>query len=137
MRPRQNAVFTRELALRIASRVARGTPIRHAVALEGDSRITVETYQKCLEKNAVLRGIHESVIAEWVDTACERLSNADPASVRWLLQTRHPNDFARPEVSIQNNLTINGMPKDMLTIMREAARKQLSAGAVEVEAVKK
>ena len=57
--------------------------------------------------------------------------------ITFLLERRHREHFGKePDMVVNNSVVLNGTPKDMLSMMREAARGRLKEAPIEVESKK-
>jgi hypothetical protein len=123
--------ITLAVVKRVAARVGRGVPLEHALAAENKSTINKETWKKALAAHAEFSPLYAAGKGKFLDSATKRLAeSSESADLKWLLERRHPDLFARPaEVSVEvnNSTTITGLNEDVLEQARIVARSQAKA----------
>jgi hypothetical protein len=124
-RPQQ---ITLAVVERVAKRFGHGMPLKDALALENNSQINPDSWHKALQRKPQFVHPFEAAKADFLEKALTRLSESeDLANLRWLLERRYPELFARPaqtqvNVNQTNQPTIVGLPNDILARVREYAK---------------
>lgn len=96
-KPGPQSQVTAELVHRVSDRVARGIPIRNALAGE---HVTQAAYERHLRRHHELKEIQETAKLRFLDSTIELILSRPGPMLRWLLERRHSDIFAapRPEV---------------------------------------
>ena len=90
------AQITLDVVKRVSEKVAKGVPLRYALAVENNRAINLDSWHKAIQRNESFRDEYEAAHGTFVEAACTRLvSERDPANLRWILERRHPADFGR------------------------------------------
>ena len=133
-KPGPESKVTAELVKRVSERVARGIPIR--VALSGE-QVSWTAYKKHLQRHPELKAIQKGAKIQFLDKAFDMILSRPGPMLRWLLERRHPELFAKPreEAAIQTTdsdpqiqtqtqyQTIAGVPQEALEEARRNAQK--------------
>ena len=98
---------TVELVQRVSKHVARGIPIRNALAGE---RVTQAAYERQLQRHPELKDIQELAKLEFLGKTFDLITARPGPMLRWLLERRHPDVFCQPEGPAANSagLAIDG-----------------------------
>jgi hypothetical protein len=121
---------TIELVHRVSARVAKGIPVRTALA---DEPVSYSAYRQQLRRHPELAAIQAAAKIKFLDTTFDMIFSKPNALVRWILERRHPDivrpisedpdddsDTDTPSKPAQTKQTIVGVPEDVL----DAARKE-------------
>jgi len=119
------------LVERVSERVAKGVPLRFAVAREGLSRAE---YEELLRGRPELALRQDSANGEFVEFCIRKLLDVeDPSSnIRWLLERLNPDLFADRKTRQNENgnesvavsvTTIGGMTEEEVRQFQEAAKR--------------
>src|SRR6185312_13490677 len=101
----------------VADRIGRGLTLELALAAEGKATVNKETWKKALAAHREFSPLYEAAKGKFLDRATQRLAaSKENADLKWLLERRHPDLFARPaEVSVEvNNTAVVELPADIL-----------------------
>jgi hypothetical protein len=91
------SAITRAVVKRVSVLVGRGLTLEFALAAEAKAKINVETWKKALRKHKDFQPRYEAGQAKFLDWALKRLTESkDPANLRWVMELRYPDLFARP-----------------------------------------
>ena len=119
---------------RVAARVGRGLTLKLALAAENQLTVNEETWKKALHSHPELSPHYEAGKGKFLDRATQRLSqSAELANLRWLLERRHPDLFAKPadvEVNVSNTNVIE-LPADIVERARALAKREDRGSRVE------
>jgi hypothetical protein len=123
--------ITLAVVKRVATRIGRGLTLNLALAAENKSTINEETWKKALQAHPEFSPHYEAGKGKFLDWAMQRLAvSKELANLKWLLERRHPDLFARPAevaVNVNNTTNISGLPDDVLERARVIARNQAKA----------
>lgn len=90
------AQITLDVVKRVSEKVAKGVPLRYALAVENNRAINLDSWHKAIQRNESFRDEYEASHGTFVEAACTRLvTERDPSNLRWILERRHPADFGR------------------------------------------
>lgn len=113
---------------RVSERVGRGLTLKLALAAERCQTVNEETWKKALQSHAEFVPVYEAGKAKFLELATWRLAESeDLANLRWLLERRHADLFARPaavNVSVNTETHIAGLSDDVLERARVIARTE-------------
>lgn len=112
---------------RVSNRVGRGLTLELALAAENKEGINLECWHKALQRHPDLSTHYAAGKGQFLDYATKRLAGGETADLRWLLERRHPDLFAKPSeqpsVHVSNHTTIQ-LPEELLERARELAKEQ-------------
>lgn len=125
---------------RVSRRVGRGLTLELALAAEGKAKVNLETWKKALQSHPQFSPHYEAGKGKFLDRATQRLAEkGDNADLKWLLERRHPDLFARPDqqasVRVENHTTIQ-LPDELIERARELAKEQ-SVAIKQIDPIKK
>lgn len=119
--------ITLPLVQRVAARIGRGLTLRLALAAEQNDKVNEETWKKALAAHPEFSPLYEAAKGKFLDVATQRLAkSADLYNLRWLLERRHADLFARPaevSVSVENNVAVS-IPDDVIQRARQIAKEK-------------
>jgi hypothetical protein len=123
-RPQQ---VTLAVVKRVGKRFGQGMPLKDALALENNPQINPDSWHKAIQRSSEMSTLWDGVKADFLEKAITRLLESDDlANLRWLLERRFPELFARPAPTTvnvsQSTSTIVGLPNDVLARLREYAK---------------
>lgn len=105
--------------------------MRLALEAEGKPKINLDTWEKSLKSHGNFRVIYHAAKGKFLDASMQRLAEAeDLKHLRWLIERRFPDLFARPDLesaAVVNISQVNNtvaIPADVLSRAREIADKQ-------------
>ena len=129
-KPGREPTVTVALVKRVSKRVGRGIPIRLALAGEP---VTHDAYRKHLQRHPELAAIQEGAKIKFLDKTFDMILSRPGPMLRWLLERRHPDLFAKPreEAPAPNvapttqtqTQTIAGIPQEAVEEARKNAPK--------------
>ena len=135
------AKITPEIVRIVARDVGLGLPLEFALALL-DEPVTKEAFNQSLAKPSFILS-YTRQIAWQLREDIKTIREGDTKELRrlpgitFLLERRHREHFGKePDMVVNNSVVLNGTPKDMLSMMREAARGRLKEAPIEVESKK-
>ena len=122
----RKAHITLEVVKRVSERVGIGLTLQLALAAEHDPCINCDSWEKAIKRNAEFVAPYAAAKADFLQKALSRLAEAqDLANLRWLLERRHSDLFARPsDTTINVSQSIVGIPDDVLAKAREYAKSR-------------
>jgi len=92
-KPGRESKITVELVQRVSKRVGRGIPIQMALAGE---RVSWSAYKKHLQRHPDLAAIQEVAKIQFLDETFDMILSKPGPMLRWFLERRHPDLFAKP-----------------------------------------
>jgi hypothetical protein len=126
---------TAQLVKRVSKCVARGIPVRLALAGQG---VTQYAYERHLRRHPELAAIHEAAKVTFLNKTFDMILSRPGPLVRWLLERRHSDLFAPPAELASTaqpapaapepqkpKQTIAGVPEDELEQARRDALLKL------------
>ena len=109
----------------MSARVGRGLTLKLALAAENKLTVNEETWKKALAAHPEFSPHYEAGKGKFLDWATERLAkSSELQNIRWLLERRFPELFARPaevSVNVENNVSV-AIPDDVVRRARELAK---------------
>lgn len=103
-----------------------GISLKDALALENNAQINPDSWQRALQRHPEFVHPYSAAKADFLAKSIQRLiESEDLANLRWLLERRYPDLFARPapiSVNVSQN-TIAGLPEEYLERARAYARQ--------------
>lgn len=126
--PEPKSTATVALVKRISERLAKGIPLKLALAGEP---VTQEKYEKLLRRSREIAALQDIAKREFLEDALDTLLNGKNAgaNIRWWLEIFHPEIFAKPKPESREDepkkarQTIRGVPEEELERDREYARQ--------------
>ena len=122
-RPQQ---ITLEVVQRVSERVGKGLTLVLALSLERNNHINADSWAKAIKRNPLFLPPYSAAKADFLERALQRLAESqDLANLRWLLERRHSDLFARPsDTTINVSQSIVGIPDDVLAKARDYAKSR-------------
>src|SRR5215469_5365925 len=84
---------TVEVVKRVSERIAKGIPIKNALAGEG---VTEAAYRRHLQRHRELKDIQETAKLQFLDRTFDLITSRPGPMLRWLLERRHSDIFGGP-----------------------------------------
>jgi hypothetical protein len=123
--PKPKANVTAVLVKRVSERVAKGIPLKLALAGEP---VAQADYEEQLRQSAELAAIQDAAKREFLEDALDTLIHGKHArpNIRWLLGVLYPGLFAKSPGEDEARLAKQnsaGIPDELLKRIQEAARR--------------
>jgi len=110
----------------VSDRVARGLTLALALAAEEQDKINVETWKKALQAHPEFSPRYEAGKGKFLEWATQRLAESkDLANLRWLLERRHADLFARPDLQLELHATATAGASVNLSIPEPVLQRAL------------
>lgn len=145
VKPGRESKVTAALVKRVAKHIAKGIPVRLALALTGEP-VTQCAFERHLRRHPELAVIQEAAKAKYLEKAFDMIMSRPGPLVRWLLERRHSDLFAPPDWEkqapaaqpasaapepVKPKQTIVGVPEEELEQARRDALLKLGGPASE------
>lgn len=121
--------ITLQVVKRVSERVGSGLTLELALAAEQVATINIETWKKALKAHPEFSPLYEGAKGKFLESAVLRLAGSNELqNLRWLLERRHWDLFARPrDDGIGASATSGGpaaLPEDLVSRARQIAKAE-------------